>query len=110
MHSLQLLPLAALLLELLARRVPVLRIGEARVGILRVLVAVYVGVLALLTGQALAGQSVVRPDALALSLALALVAAAAVAIGGVIWQARRRGTMPATVVAISSSRGPGQPA
>ncbi|HSP74680.1 MAG TPA: hypothetical protein VLO31_00515 [Cryobacterium sp.] len=110
MHALQLLPLAALLLELLARRVPVLRIGEARVGILRVLVAVYLGMLALLTGQALAGQSVVRPNALVLSLALALVAAAAVAIGGVIWQSRRRGTMPATAVAASNGRGPGQPA
>jgi hypothetical protein len=110
MHALQVLPLAALLLEILARRVPGLRAGEARAGILRVLVAFYLGVLALLTGQALAGQSIVRPDALVLSLALALVAGAVAACGGVLWRARAREKTRPAIPTGSNGRGPGQPA
>ena len=109
MHALQLLPLAALLLEQLARRMPVLRAGEARAGVLRVLVGLYLGVLALLTGQALAGQSIVRPDALVLSVALALVAGASAACAGVLWRARVR-PQRAAPVAGSAVREPGQPA
>ncbi|TFD04424.1 hypothetical protein E3T28_02590 [Cryobacterium sinapicolor] len=91
MHALQMLPLAVLLLELLARWVPVLRVGRVRVGIIGVLVVLYLGVLALLTGQALAGQSIARPGVLMLFLAMGLFAGATVAIGGVIWSARSRG-------------------
>ena len=90
MHALQLLPLAALLLEVLARRVSVLRVGAARAGILRVLVVLYLGVLVLVTGQALAGQSIVRPDPLFVSLAMVLFAGSALAIGVVMCRARPR--------------------
>jgi len=80
MHALQVLPLAALLLEALARRMPVLARPLARRGILRALVGLYLGVLALVTGQALAGQSIVAPSALVVGLAAGLFAATAAAI------------------------------
>jgi nitrate reductase gamma subunit len=80
MHALQVLPLAALLLEALARRMPALARPLVRRGILRVLVGFYLGVLALVTGQALAGQSIVQPNALVIAIAAALFAAAAATI------------------------------
>ncbi len=80
MHALQVLPLAALLLEVLGRRITLLAHPLARRGVLRVLVGLYLGVLALVTGQALAGESIVRPSALVVSLGAALVVAAALAI------------------------------
>lgn len=89
MHALQLLPLLALLLELAARRIPALRPPGARLGLVWVGVALYVGVLALLTGQALAGQSIVRPDAVVASIGGALALAAAVAVAVVLSRANR---------------------
>ena len=80
MHALQVLPLAALLLEVLGRRITLLAHPLARRGTLRVLVGLYLGGLALVTGQALAGQSVVQPSALVLALGAALVVAAALAV------------------------------
>ena len=80
MHALQVLPLCALLLEGLARRMPALARPLARRGILRVLVGLYVGVLALVTGQALAGQSIVQPSAPVISIAVTLFVSAALAI------------------------------
>ena len=80
MHALQVLPLVALLLEALAQRMPVLKRPLARRGVLRALVGLYLGVLALLTGQALAGQSIVQPSALVVGIAAALFLTAAVAI------------------------------
>ena len=76
MHALQLIPLAALLLELGARRIPLLRAVRMRLGLIWILVVSYVGTLALLTVQALAGQSVVRPDAAVMTWGVALLAAA----------------------------------
>lgn len=80
MHALQVLPLAALLLEVLARKWRVLARPLARRGILRALIGLYVGVLALVTGQAVAGQSIVQPSAPVLAVAAALVVATAAAI------------------------------
>ncbi|PXA68145.1 hypothetical protein [Cryobacterium arcticum] len=80
MHALQVLPLAALLLEVLARRMPALGRPLTRRGVLRVLVGLYLGVLVLLTGQALAGQSIVQPSPLVAGIAAALPLTAAVAI------------------------------
>jgi len=80
MHALQVLPLAALLLEVLARWMPALARPLARRGILRAFVGLYLGVLALVTGQALAGQSIVAPNAPVLAVAAALFAATAAAI------------------------------
>lgn len=90
MHALQVLPLCALLLEALALRIPTLARPLARRGILRTLVGLYAGVLALVTGQALAGQSIVQPSAPVIVIAVTLVAAAAAAIAVTLRRESRR--------------------
>ena len=89
MHALQLIPLTALLLELGARRIPLLRAAGTRLGLLWILVMSYLGALALLTVQALAGQSVVRPDAAVTTWGVTLLAAAGVAAVVVLTRGRR---------------------
>lgn len=84
MHALQVLPIAALALELAARRVPALRRESTRAGLLWVGTGLYVGVLGLLTAQALMGQSIVRPGAAVLTAGAALWAAGALAAGVVV--------------------------
>jgi hypothetical protein len=79
MHALQVIPLAALLLELGARRIPLLRAAATRVDLLWILVMSYLGALALLTAEALAGQSVVRPDGVFTIWGVTLLAAAGLA-------------------------------
>jgi len=79
MHALQLIPLSALLLELGARRARLLRATSTRLGLIWVLVVAYLGAVALLTVQALAGQSVARPDATVTAWGVALLAAAGLA-------------------------------
>ncbi len=91
MHALQAIPLTALLLELLARRIPALAEPRTRVRLIRVVIGLYLGVLALLTGQALAGQSIVRPDVVVVASAVSLLVAASIAAGGVLWTGHRRG-------------------
>jgi hypothetical protein len=68
MHALQAIPLVLVALELLAVRVAVLRSPEVRRGLVGVAAAGFAAVLALLTWQALRGQSVVAPDALTVSV------------------------------------------
>jgi hypothetical protein len=97
MHALQVLPFCALLLETLARWLPA-RAGAladplARRGILRALIGLYLGVLALVTGQALAGQPIVQPSTPVVVIAGTLVAAAALAITVTV---RRHATGPAS--------------
>ncbi|PPF78922.1 hypothetical protein C5B96_13900 [Subtercola sp. Z020] len=92
MHALQLVPLAALVLELVARRVPalaVLREARVRAGLVAVFVALYVGVLALVTVQALAGEPLVHPSGTTLAVGGVLAAAALVA-GGIVLAVGRR--------------------
>lgn len=74
MHALQILPLLLLALLLLAARFP--RLGDERVQVRLVLTAsaVYSAVLALVTWQALRGQSLIDPDAATLA-AVAVIAA-----------------------------------
>jgi hypothetical protein len=79
MHAMQALPLVAIALEILARRIPALGSVTTRFRILLVTVVLYLGVLAVLTLQALAGQSIVRPDAAIASVTIVLFAAATVA-------------------------------
>jgi len=81
MHALQLLPLAAILLELAARRVPPLRHPGVRLGVVRVLVALYLGTVAVVTVQALAGESIVAPSAPTILASAALWAAALIGVG-----------------------------
>jgi hypothetical protein len=88
MHALQVLPLLLLGLELLAARVTVLRAAAVRSGLLGVAAAAYAGLLALLTWQALRGQSIVAPDATTLAgFAAVLLGAGA---GAVLVVRRRR--------------------
>jgi hypothetical protein len=61
-HALQLLPLFGMLLAALAARYPVLRDPLVRRRMIRVAALGYVGLLAILTWQALRGQSIVHPD------------------------------------------------
>ncbi|HSO16710.1 MAG TPA: hypothetical protein VLS95_12220 [Arthrobacter sp.] len=89
MHALQLIPLSALLLEFGARRVPLLRAAATRLGLIWILVLSYLGAVALLTVQALAGQPVVRPDATVTAWGVALLAAAGLAAVVVLRRGRR---------------------
>lgn len=90
MHALQIIPVTSLLIELLARRISVLRSASTRVAIIWVFVILYLGVLGLLTGQALIGQSIVRPNALIMSIAATLYGGAIIAIGVVIVRSHHR--------------------
>ncbi|MEO7721085.1 MAG: hypothetical protein ABIS08_04120 [Pseudolysinimonas sp.] len=62
MHALQALPLLVLLLEILTVRVAVLRDPQRRFRIVLLAVAIYAATLAILTAQALSGQSIVAPS------------------------------------------------
>ncbi len=85
MHALQVIPLSLILIELAARRIAVLRDVDVRYRLVAIVSAAYVAVLAVLTWQALRGQSIVAPDATTavttlVIAALALAAAAAVVV------------------------------
>lgn len=82
MHALQALPLLAIGLGLLATRIPKLRDAAVRTRLLLVGAFGYAGVVALVTWQALRGQSIVHPDSRTLLAASALVAV--VALGSAI--------------------------
>ncbi|MEU2038113.1 hypothetical protein [Nocardia niwae] len=79
MHALQVIPLVLLAVEYASRRFPVLRSPDTRRTIVVIAAATYAAVLAVLTWQALRGQSVVRPDAVTLAAFAAVALAAAVA-------------------------------
>jgi len=80
MHALQLLPLAAIGLEMFARRWPRVFTAGVRRQLIVLATAVYALALALLTWQALIGQSIVQPSGVILVAGAALTAGA---IGGV---------------------------
>ncbi len=83
MHALQIIPLALLAIEFASRRIARLRNEDVRYGLVVIISAAYVAVLALLTWQALRGQSIVQPDALTLAVA-GVIAAASVTAGVVV--------------------------
>jgi hypothetical protein len=78
-HALQVLPLVAFGLLLLARRYRVLESDVVRRRLVRTTGAGYAGLIALLTWQAERGQSIVHPDFRTLAAATGLLAALAVA-------------------------------
>lgn len=91
MHALQALPLLALLLELGARRLPLLRDALVRRGLVLTGAGAYLAVVGLVTMQALRGQSIIAPDALTLTIGAAIAAASlAAALAIVAAGARRR--------------------
>ncbi|EMD23352.1 hypothetical protein [Amycolatopsis azurea] len=77
LHGLQALPLIALALGLLATRYPRLRDGVLRLRLVVIAGIGYAGLLALLTWQALRGQSIVAPDGSTLTAFALLVAGVA---------------------------------
>ncbi|MFF4600889.1 hypothetical protein [Amycolatopsis sp. NPDC001319] len=79
-HAIQALPLVALALVALARRYPVLSSDLVRRRLVRTAVVGYAGVLALVTWQALRGQSIVRPDFWTLSAAAGLIVVVAAGV------------------------------
>jgi NAD/NADP transhydrogenase beta subunit len=82
MHALQALPLLVIALELLARRVAVLRIEAVRYRLVLVGAVGFAGTVGLVLWQALRGQSIVAPDAatIAAGSALTLVLVAGVVV------------------------------
>jgi hypothetical protein len=97
MHALQAIPLLLIGLELLAPRVPVLRDPAVRRRLIAVAATAFAGLLALLTWQALRGQSIVAPDAVTLVVAGLLVVATAVAAIAVLRKAASTAPSPALV-------------
>jgi hypothetical protein len=93
MHALQLIPIALILVEFASRRIRILRDVRVRVGLVWTTASVYVAVVALVTWQALRGQSIVQPDGWTLLAAgaIGIVGAAGVALS----LARGRSETPA---------------
>jgi hypothetical protein len=86
MHALQALPLLAFALAALAGRARRLRSDQVRARVVSVVAGGYAGLVALVTWQALRGQSLVHPDALTLGVGAALLAATGPGLG---WALRR---------------------
>ncbi|THG33184.1 hypothetical protein [Naasia lichenicola] len=82
MHSLQVLPIVAILLELLATRIPRLAGPRARVRLVAIATAAYAAAVALILWQALVGQSIVEPSG-PIPIAAGLVALAALTLTAV---------------------------
>ncbi|MFJ8817625.1 hypothetical protein [Amycolatopsis thermoflava] len=96
MHALQVLPLFALLLTVLARRVARLRSGVVRARLVAVAGAGYAGLVALVTWLALRGQPLIHPDARTLAALAGIVVAVA---AGVAWSLAARSRRPEVSVA-----------
>jgi hypothetical protein len=97
MHALQAIPLVLIVLELLSRRVALLRDVRVRTGLVWVAAAAYSGLVAIVTWQALRGQSIVSPDAATLAAGAVLAVAAAIAASAVLLLGLRRNAAVATV-------------
>ncbi|PSL38266.1 hypothetical protein CLV49_1883 [Labedella gwakjiensis] len=89
MHALQALPLLVIGLELLAGRVPVLRLGAVRFRLVLTAAVGIAGLVAIVTWQALRGQSIVAPDTSTIAVTVGLVVA--VVAGVVVSLARGAG-------------------
>ncbi|GHE77529.1 hypothetical protein GCM10017786_03740 [Amycolatopsis deserti] len=90
MHALQVLPLFALLLTVLARRFVRLRSGVVRTRLVAVAGFGYAGVVALVTWQALRGQPLIHPDGWTLLALAGLVVAVAAGASWSLAGERRR--------------------
>jgi hypothetical protein len=85
-HALQAIPLFGFFLT--RRRAAWLRVGH-RVALVWLGAGGYLGLVALVTWQALRGQSLIAPDALTLGVAAVVLGAVAVLASAVLWQAHR---------------------
>jgi len=95
MHALQAIPIFLIVLELASRRVIVLRDVTVRFRLVLVAAVSYAATLAVLTWQALRGQSIVQPDAATLTVAAALAVFALAAALAVVLRGERREPLPA---------------
>ena len=91
MHALQAIPLALIPIELLSRRVAVLRDVAVRARLVGTLAVGYLAFVGLVTMQALRGQSVVAPDAVTVGLGGAIAAVMAAAALVIVARGRARG-------------------
>ncbi|MCP2262211.1 hypothetical protein LX15_005945 [Streptoalloteichus tenebrarius] len=90
LHAMQVLPLVAVVLGMLAARHAVLRAERVRLGLVLVAGAGYAGLTVLVVWQALRGQPLLRPDSLTLTALAALVGAVVVASALILASGRRR--------------------
>ncbi|MFD1718831.1 hypothetical protein [Georgenia deserti] len=103
MHALQVLPLVALALSLLAASVPVLRAHRVRARIVWSVGLGYGGLVALVTWQALRGQSVVAPDAGTLVAGTVLGLTVVAGIAGAVRSARTQASSAAQASSVAES-------
>lgn len=97
MHALQLLPLLLIALEVSARRFRVLADVQVRAGLIWTATAGYAAVVALVTWQALRGQSIVRPDLPTLAVLGGIVVAMAISAATALARGDRHATPVTTV-------------
>lgn len=90
MHALQIIPLFALGLMLLGRRVSPLKSETTRTRLVTIFAVAYLAVVALTTWQALRGQSITSPDAITIGAASAIVGISALAIVAVFISGSRK--------------------
>jgi len=95
MHALQVLPLVVMLLELASRRFTLLGSESVRLRLVRIAVAAFTATLAVLTLQAISGQSIVHPDGLVLALGVLVAVGSAGAVLAVLASAARAASSPA---------------
>jgi hypothetical protein len=84
LHALQAIPLGLLALELLSRRVPVLRIPRVRFRLVLIGTLAFAAMLGIITWQALIGEPIVRPSAPILLAGIATAVGTAAAAGAVL--------------------------
>lgn len=92
MHALQAIPIMLIVIELLSRRIAVLRAPQVRLRLVGILAAGYLGLIGVITWQALRGESVVQPGT-ATTLVIAILLAG-VLTSAVIVIARSRRSAP----------------
>jgi len=87
MHALQVFPLLIVGIELLSRRIGVLRHARVRLNLVAIAIAAYAATIVLLTVQALSAQSIVRPEGGVLVAGVAIAVASIAAVCFVLYRA-----------------------
>jgi hypothetical protein len=90
MHALQLIPLVAIVLDLLGRRIRLLADDRVRTRLVIVAAGAFAATLAVLTVQALGGQSIVRPEGGILVAGWSVAAATVASVAAIVLDAARR--------------------
>jgi hypothetical protein len=90
MHALQFIPLVAIVLDLLGRRIRLLADDRVRTRLVIVAAGAFAATLAVLTVQALGGQSIVRPEGGILVAGWSIAAATVASVAVILLDAARR--------------------